>query len=171
MIESYQQQTDEAVLRKVCDNIRGLLMRADWRDQLHKTREQMPKQDGDMAAPLADMILQVQSELSARVDEPHQSTGAYGQFTLCHGRSLRRHSARPILPLHIIMGDLLVQEGHTADAIAKFSVVAHSYSARRSDASKLLRRIIQISPWILGRNRLIDQFVARGRLMTLFKNI
>ena len=61
LIESYQQQTDETVLRKVCDNINGLLLRADWREQLHKTRDQMPKQDGDMAAPLADMILQVQS--------------------------------------------------------------------------------------------------------------
>jgi tetratricopeptide (TPR) repeat protein len=71
------------------------------------------------------------------------------------------------LPLHIIMGDLLVQEGHTADAINKFSVVAHSYSVRGEvmQATKLLRRIIQISPMDLGaRNRLIDQLTARGQV-------
>jgi tetratricopeptide (TPR) repeat protein len=71
------------------------------------------------------------------------------------------------LPLHIIMGDLLVQEGHTVDAINKYSVVAHSYSVRGEvmQATKLLRRIIQISPMDLGsRNRLIDQLVDRGQV-------
>ena len=71
------------------------------------------------------------------------------------------------LPLHTLIGDLLVQEGRTNDAIAKFGVVAQSYSVRGEvlQASKLLRRIIQISPMDLGaRNRLIEQFVARGQI-------
>jgi len=70
------------------------------------------------------------------------------------------------LPLHTLMGDLLVQEGRTTDAITKFSVVAHAYSARGEvqQATKLLRRIIQISPMDLSsRKRLIDQLTARGQ--------
>jgi tetratricopeptide (TPR) repeat protein len=65
------------------------------------------------------------------------------------------------------MGDLLVQEGRSSDAIMKFGVVAQSYSVRGEvqQAAKLLRRIIQISPMDLGaRTRLIDQLVARGQL-------
>jgi tetratricopeptide (TPR) repeat protein len=65
------------------------------------------------------------------------------------------------------MGDLLVQEGRTPDAIVKFGVVAHSYSVRGevSQATKLLRRILQLAPMDLGsRNRLIDQLVARGQI-------
>jgi tetratricopeptide (TPR) repeat protein len=65
------------------------------------------------------------------------------------------------------MGDLLVQEGRTTDAITKFGVVAQAYSVRGEvqQAAKLLRRIIQISPMDLGaRTRLIDQLIARGQL-------
>jgi tetratricopeptide (TPR) repeat protein len=70
------------------------------------------------------------------------------------------------LPLHALMGDLLVQENRDADAIAKYSIVAHVYSVRGEvmQATKLLRRIIQLAPMDLGsRNRLIDQLVARGQ--------
>jgi tetratricopeptide (TPR) repeat protein len=71
------------------------------------------------------------------------------------------------LPIHTLMGDLLVQEGRTADAIAKYSVVSHSYSVRGEvgQATKLLRRVIQLSPMDMpARNRLIEQLVARGQI-------
>jgi tetratricopeptide (TPR) repeat protein len=71
------------------------------------------------------------------------------------------------LPLHALMGELLIQEGRTEDAISKFSVVAHSYGVRGEvgQATKLLRRVIQLSPMDLSaRNRLIDQLVARGQV-------
>jgi tetratricopeptide (TPR) repeat protein len=168
LIESYQQQTDEAALRKVCENVHGLLMRPDWREQLHKTREQMPKPDGDMAAPLADMILQVQSSSVLESMNRINQLARMGSLRSAMDEAYDAIQHAPTyLPLHIIMGDLLVQEGHTADAINKFSVVAHSYSVRGEvmQATKLLRRIIQISPMDLGaRNRLIDQLTARGQV-------
>ncbi|NOH03276.1 MAG: tetratricopeptide repeat protein [Chloroflexi bacterium] len=71
------------------------------------------------------------------------------------------------LPLHTLMGDLLVQDGRNGDAITKYSVVAHAYGVRGEvmPATKLLRRIIQISPMDMGaRNRLIDLLVARGHV-------
>src|SRR5258706_13990793 len=61
LIEAYQGKRDGAALRKICDNVQTLLMRPDWREQLHKTREQMPKQDRGMNAPLSDVILLSQS--------------------------------------------------------------------------------------------------------------
>lgn len=168
IIESYQGQTDETILRKVCDNIHGLLMRPDWREQLHKTREQMPKQEGEYAAPLADMILQVQSSSVLESMNRINQLARMGSLRSAMDEAYDALQHAPTyLPLHVIMGDLLVQEGHTADAINKFSVVAHSYSVRGEviQATKLLRRIIQISPMELGsRNRLIDQLVARGQV-------
>jgi tetratricopeptide (TPR) repeat protein len=59
------------------------------------------------------------------------------------------------------------RKARPVEAIAKYSVVAQSYSARGEvlQASKLLRRIIQLSPMDLGaRNRLIDQLIARGQV-------
>ncbi len=168
LIESYQNQTEEAALRKVCDNIKGLLLRTDWRDQLHKVREQLPKQEGNIPAPLAEMILQVQSSSVLESMNLINHLARTGSLRSAMDEAYDALQQAPTyLPLHIIMGDLLVQEGHIPDAISKFSVVAHAYSVRGEviQATKLLRRIIQISPMDLGaRNRLIDQLVARGQV-------
>jgi len=167
LIEGYQSKDDETEFRKVCEIINGLLLRADWREQLHKTREQMPKQDEVAAGPLADVILQAQS--SSVLDSMHRinQLARMGSLRSAMDEAYDAVQHAPTyLPLHTLMGDLLVQEGRTTDAITKFSVVAHSYSARGEvqQATKLLRRIIQISPMDLNsRKRLIDQLVARGQ--------
>ncbi|GAB1471303.1 hypothetical protein MASR2M66_21810 [Chloroflexota bacterium] len=167
LIESYQSQKDEAAFRKVCGNIHGMLMLPDWRDQMHKVREQMPKQEGDLPCPLADMILQVQSSSVLESMNRINQLARMGSLRSAMDEAYNALQYAPTyLPLHIIMGDLLVQEGHTAEAMTKFSVVAHSYSVRGEamQSTKLLRRIIQISPMDLSaRNRLIEQLVARGQ--------
>ena len=168
LIEAHENQTDETVLKKVCNNINGLLMRPDWREQLHKTREQMPKQEGEMPAALADVILQVQSSTVLDSMNRINQLARVGSLRSAMDEAYDALQHAPTyLPLHSLMGDLLVQEGRTPDAITKFSVVAHSYSVRGevSQATKLLRRILQLSPMDLGsRNRLIEQLVARGQI-------
>jgi tetratricopeptide (TPR) repeat protein len=65
------------------------------------------------------------------------------------------------------MGDLLVREGHTEEAIAKYGVVANAYSVRgeSSQATKLLRRVIDLAPMDLNaRTRMIDQLISRGQV-------
>lgn len=168
LIEAHQSQKDETILRKVCENVNSLLMRPDWREQLHKTREQMPKQDGDMIAPLADMILQAQSSSVIESMNRINQLARMGVLRSAMDEAYDAIQHAPTyLPLHTLMGDLLVQEGRHPDAITKFSVVAHSYSARGevSQATKLLRRVIQLAPMDLGvRSRLIDQLTARGQI-------
>jgi tetratricopeptide (TPR) repeat protein len=69
------------------------------------------------------------------------------------------------LPLHTLIGDLLVKEGRQQEAINKYSVVAQAYNARgeSSQAINVLRRVIQLAPMDLTvRNRLIEQLAARG---------
>jgi tetratricopeptide (TPR) repeat protein len=168
LIEAYQNQKDESLQRKICENINTLLIRSDWREQLHKTRDQMPKQDGDMLAPLADMILEAQSssviESINRINQLARSGTL--RSAMDEAYDALQH-APTYLPLHILMGDLLVQEGRHPEAISKFSVVAQAYSARGEviQATKLLKRIIQIAPMDLGaRNRLIEQLTARGQI-------
>jgi len=167
LIEAHQNQKDETILRKACENINGLLMRPDWREQLRKTRDQMPKQDGEILATLADVILQAQSssviESMNRVNQLARSGALRSAMDEAY---YAVQYAPTYLPLHTLMGDLLAQENRTAEAIAKFSVVAHSYSVRGEvqQATKLLRRVIQLSPIDTGaRNRLIDQLIARGQ--------
>jgi tetratricopeptide (TPR) repeat protein len=168
LIESHRDQKDESILRKVCENINGLLIRPDWREQLQKTRDQMPRQDGDMIPPLADVILQAQSSSVLESMNRINQLARMGSLrsAMDEAYSAIQH-APTYLPLHTLMGDLLVQENHTADAIAKYGIVAHVYSVRgeANQATKLFRRIIQLSPMDLGaRSRLIDQLVARGQV-------
>ncbi|MBI5823559.1 MAG: tetratricopeptide repeat protein [Chloroflexi bacterium] len=167
-IEAQKNQKDESALQKICENINGLLTRPDWREQMHKTRDQMPKQDGEMLAPLADVILQAQSSSVLESMNRINQLARMGSLRSAMDEAFDAVLHAPTyLPLHTLMGDLLVQEGRPTEAIAKYGVVAQSYSARGEvlQATKLLRRIIQLSPMDLGsRNRLIDQLIARGQI-------
>jgi tetratricopeptide (TPR) repeat protein len=169
LIESQQSQDDDNINRRLCENVNKLLMRADWRDQIHRAREQMRKaQDGNTLTPLAEVILQAQStSVIESINRIHQ-LARMGSLRSAMDEAYEAVQHAPTyLPLHSLMGDLLIQDGRVSDAIAKFTVVAHAYSVRGevAQATKILRRVIQLAPMDLSaRTRLIDQLVARGQV-------
>ena len=169
LIEAQATQTDEISLKRLCDNINDMLMRKNWRNHLHKAREQMPKaQDGDMPMPIAEVLLQAQSsEILEAINHVHQLARA-GQLRSAMEEAFHALTYAPTyLPLHTLMGDLLVRENHAEEAIAKFSAVAQAYSVRgeAAQSAKLLRRVIQLAPMDMGaRKKLIDQLLARGQV-------
>jgi len=166
LIEAQTAETDDDALKRVCDNINGMLMRKDWRDHLYKSREQMPK--SEMIMPIADIILQAQSsQVLEAINHVHQLARA-GQLRTAMEEAFQALAYAPTyLPLHSLMGDLLVREDHTQEAIAKFTTVATAYSVRgeAAQATKILKRVIQLSPMDMrARHKLIDQLVARGQV-------
>jgi tetratricopeptide (TPR) repeat protein len=169
LIEAQSMQTDETSLKRLCENISGMLMRKNWRNQLYKSREQMPRsQDGDMLMPLAEVILQAQSsQVLESIGHIHQLARA-GRLRSAMDEAFQAITYAPTyLPLHTLMGDLLVRENHTQEAIAKYSVVAHAYSVRgeAGQSAKMLRRVIQLAPMDMTvRTKLIDQLIARGQV-------
>ncbi len=169
LIEAQASQTDEVALKRLCDNVNDLIMRKNWRDQLYKTREQMPKQpDSDVPLPLAEVILQAQSShVLESINLIHQLARA-GKLRSAMDEAFHAIGAAPTyLPLHTLMGDLLVRENHTLEAIAKFTAVAAAYSVRgeSAQAAKMLRRVVQLAPMDMSvRSKLIDQLVARGQV-------
>lgn len=167
LVESQQNQKDDNANRRLCENVSKLLMRADWRDQVHRTREQMRK-DGNTLTPLAEVILQAQSSsVIESINRVHQLARMGSLRSAMDEAYDAVQQAPTYLPLHTLMGELLIQDGRVPDAIAKFSVVAHAYGVRGevTQASKLLRRVIQLAPMDFNaRTRLIDQLVARGQV-------
>ncbi|HAV78008.1 MAG TPA: hypothetical protein DCX53_11720 [Anaerolineae bacterium] len=166
LIEAQSAETEEEAHKRVCDNINGLLMRKNWRDHLHKSREQMPK--SEMLLPIAEIILQAQSsQVLEAINHVHQLARA-GQLRTAMEEAFQALVHAPIyLPLHSLIGDLLVRENHTQEAIAKFTAVAQAYSVRgeAAQATKILKRVIQLSPMDMHpRRKLIDQLVARGQV-------
>jgi tetratricopeptide (TPR) repeat protein len=169
LIEAQAMQTDEVALKRLCDNVNGMLMRKNWRDQLYKSREQMPKsQDSDIPMPIAEVILQAQSsQVLESINYVHQLARA-GKLRSAMDEAFQAITYAPTyLPLHTLIGDLLIRENHTQEAIAKFSAVAQAYSVRgeAAQAAKMLKRVVQLAPMDMNaRSKLIDQLVARGQV-------
>ncbi|MGZ9234602.1 MAG: tetratricopeptide repeat protein [Anaerolineales bacterium] len=169
LIEAQAVEEDEGSLKRLCDNISEMLLRKNWRDHLYRAREQLPKtQDSDVPMPLAEVILQAQSsQILEAISHVHQLARA-GQLRSAMEEAFHALLYAPTyLPLHTLMGDLLVRENHTEEAIAKFGTIAQAYSVRgeAAQAAKLLRRVIQLAPMSMGaRKKLIDQLLARGQV-------
>jgi tetratricopeptide (TPR) repeat protein len=169
LVEGQQNQNDDTLNRRLCDTTSKLLMRADWRDQVHRTRDQLHKsQEGNAITPLAEVVLQAQSSnVIESINRVHQLARIGSLRSAMDEAYDAVQHAPTYLPLHTLMGDLLIQDGRSQDAIAKFTVVAHAYSVRGEvvQATKLLRRVIQLAPMDLSaRTRLIDQLVAIGQI-------
>jgi tetratricopeptide (TPR) repeat protein len=169
IIEAERDQKDPAVLSTLCDNISEQLLSPTWRLNLDKARNQLPQQaEGSPALPLAEMML---------VSHSHEIIENMMQVRDLAKKGFSRSAmeeayfaigiAPTYLPLHIQMGELLMKENMTQEAIEKFTVVAQTFSARGefTQSANLLRRVIQLAPMDLAaRGRLIDQLVSQGQI-------
>jgi tetratricopeptide (TPR) repeat protein len=166
-IEAQSQVTDPDEQEKLCSNIHNLLMQPNWRGRLLQARDQLPEREkGTPLRPLAEILVQAQS--SQVIDAITRIRGlakANLGYTAMEEAYASLATAPFYLPLHSLIGELLTQQGHSQEAIAKYTVVAQAYSARgeSSQAVTLLRRIVQTAPMDLtARTRLIDQLAGQG---------
>jgi tetratricopeptide (TPR) repeat protein len=167
LIESLGRENDEKAQIKLCENVEQMLMRVNWRQHLLKMRDEMPKSEGQ-ALPLAEIIIQAQSshviEAMNRVNDLARANHLRSAMDEAFNTMLY---APTYLPLHILIGELLIREGRTQDAMTKLTTVANAYSVRGEGAQaiNIFKRIIQLSPMDLAsRNRLIEQLTARGQV-------
>jgi tetratricopeptide (TPR) repeat protein len=168
LVEAQQEASDSQVAGQLCTNIQQLLMRSHWRAHLRKAREQVPAGPDGGAIPLAEVLIQAQSsQVLDSVNTINQLARA-GYLRSAMDEAFQAVIGAPTyLPLHTLIGDLLIREGRTEDAITKFGVVAHAYGVRgeAAQATNLLRRILQLSPMDMSvRTQLIDQLTARGQV-------
>lgn len=167
LIEAQKQISDPEAQKKLCESIRQLLLQPNWRSTLLQAREQLPKPAPGMPLlPLAEILAQAQSSQVIDAISRVRSMAKSGFYRSAMDEAFEALKYAPAyLPLHTLIGDLLLQEGRTPEAITKYTVVAQSYSARgeADQAIHILRRIIQSAPMDLGiRTRLIEQLTARG---------
>jgi tetratricopeptide (TPR) repeat protein len=168
IIEAQSVQKDESALKVLCENIHKMLLRPDWRETLLKAREQLPKAEGEVPLPLAEVVIQAQSSQVLESINYIHTLARHGRLRSAMDAAFEALTFAPqYLPLHTLIGDLLVQEGRPPEAIAKYTTVAQAYSVRGepNQATKLLRRVIELAPMDLAaRSRLIDQLTARGQV-------
>lgn len=169
LIEAQTSDANEKDLRQLCRNIESLLVREDWRDHIVRTREQLPKtQTGETPLPLAEVVIQAQSSHVLESMNHINQLARQGSLRSAMDEAFHALSTAPTyLPLHTLIGDLLVREGHVQEALSKFVVVANAYNVRGEShqATKMLRKVIDLAPMDLAaRTRIIDQLIARGQV-------
>jgi tetratricopeptide (TPR) repeat protein len=117
MIDALSSETDQALLQNISTTISSQLNRSDWRRFLLMARSQLPQSVDQPPLPVAEMILESRSgqvvEAVARVRELAR-------------RGLVRSSmeeafyaiqfAPTYLPIHVQVGELLLQDGQNEDA-------------------------------------------------------
>lgn len=168
LIEATSGKGDEESHERLCDNVDEMLMRGDWRENLQKAREELPKPDGEVPLPIAEILIQAQSgQVIGAMTRIHE-LARQGHMRSAMDEAFQAITYAPTyLPLHSLIGDLLIQDGRTDDAISKFSMVAESYSVRgeASQSTVVLRKIIRLAPMYLSaRTKLIDQLIAYGQV-------
>ncbi len=169
LIEAFTQQSDSKLQKRICENISKMLIRPDWRDQILKARQQLPAQPaGSAPAPLAEMLTEsTSSQLVESLSKVNQLARANKLLTAMEEALYALKYAPTYLPLHVCIGDLLVQEGRITEAIEKFSIIARCYNVRGevNRAISLLKRVTELNPVDMNaRNELIDLLISRGKI-------
>lgn len=162
-----QHSEDEAKL--LCENIRHLLVRPNWRSGLHEARGQLPgSPNGRAPQPVADILTHANSarlvDALARINEISRQ----GFFRAAMEEAYGALEFSPAyLPLHVHMGELLLMNDKPQQAVDKLATVARVYSARGEGdrATQIYERILNISPLdVNARTRLIEQLTAQGHM-------
>ena len=167
IIEAQSHQTDTDKMEQLCDNAKQLLLRPNWRAGVTQAREQLPIY-AEGIVPLAEILTQAQSGQVIEAIGKVRQLARSGYLRSAMDEAFESFKFAPTyLPLHKLVGDLLIEEGRTQDAISKYIVVAEAYNVRgeAAQAISLLRRVVQVAPMDLSaRSRLIDALAARGQV-------
>lgn len=168
LIDAQANEDDEDFHIRLCENVTEMLMRENWRDHLRNARKELPKSDGEMLMPLAEIMIQAESsQVLGAITRVHELARS-GYMRSAMDEAFQAVCFAPnYLPLHSLIGNLLIQDDRNEEAIAKFAVIADSYSVRgeASQATAYLQKIIQLAPMDLSsRTKLIEQLIARGQV-------
>jgi tetratricopeptide (TPR) repeat protein len=169
VIEGQTQSTDVQVLGNIYDTVMEQVLRPNWRDYLRMARAQLPPQsEGTPPLPLAEMLLESRSSQVVEAQASIRRLAAQNKTRSAMEVAFNALEAAPTyLPLHVHMGELLIQEGRVQDAVEKFMLVATLYTLRgeADQAIRLLTRVTQMAPMDLSvRERLIELLTAQGKI-------
>jgi tetratricopeptide (TPR) repeat protein len=169
IIETQGRSKEPAALKKICETITKQLIRPDWRQYLMTARQQLPSQpEGSPPLPLAEMLLEISShQVVDALAHIHQLAGQKKYLSAMEEIYYALQYAPTYLPLHIQIGDLLMQEGRLQDAVEKYMLIAELYGLRgeTTQAIHLLERVLQLAPMdLLVRSRLIELLISQERV-------
>jgi tetratricopeptide (TPR) repeat protein len=169
IIDSITNIQENDQLTGICSAISDLLIRPDWNTHILAARQNLPTiEENGSPAPLAELILDTSAgkmlDSMARI----HLLGVQGRFYSAMEESYQLIVESPYyLPLHIQVGELLLQDGRTQEAVNKFTLVARLFALRGEPAQsvRMLKRALQISPLDLkARNLMVETLINQGNV-------
>ena len=168
IIESQMKVDDEKKLDELCRSVEKQLLRADWREYLKQVRTQLPSQaEGNPPTPLAEMLLETNTSQVIEALAYIKRLASEGKSKTAMEEAFNALVYAPTyMPLHIQIGELLIQEGRIHEAVEKFIIVATLYNVKSEtgQAVRLLTRVAKLAPMDLSiRSMLINLLISSGR--------
>lgn len=166
LIDAQSRQTDTKALDTLCESVAAQLLRQDWKQHLEQARQQLSQEEGQQLMPLAEVLLQAHSGQVVEALSMVRTLAKKGMVRSAMEEAFFALQYAPLyLPLHIQIGELLIQEGLNTEAVEKFMAVTRIYTIRGEmvRANQLLRRVIQLNPMDLSvRGMLVEQLISQG---------
>lgn len=169
--EAILSQNDETLYDKVMSGVQDLLLRKDWRSRLEATRRQLNAQAGEETSdlrPLGEIFTQSGGYQLIGAMATVQALAKEGHLRSAMEEAYYAIDLMPsYLPLHLLMGELLIQMGLTEEAFLKFFAIARSYETRGEieQAIRYYRQATDISPLnTTARQKLIQLLIESGNL-------
>lgn len=144
------QSTNKIPPTKMCAAILDMLLTPDWLERVRRARLQLTGQQvGTSSTPIAELL--TEASTSGIVDSltQIQKLETIGKYRSAMEEAFMAVEIAPTyLPLHIVMGDLLVKQGLIPDATQKFQMIARSYLVREDvgRAIEMYRHILEFAP-------------------------
>lgn len=170
VIDEQTRISEPEAASRLCKSILELLVRPDWQMNLIQARQQLQGSTGDaVSTPIVDMLVQARSGSSQLVESVGRVTllSKSGKFRAAMEEAFHALQFAPTyLPLHILIGEMLVQQNQLPEAAEKFKVIARCYRIRGDSARAvgLYRRIANLSPLdVDARKQLVNLLEMQGQ--------
>ncbi len=166
MMDDLEQQEGDGAYIEMSNRIGEMLMRPDWRTILVELRAKGKAAEGlvlpQLDALLDDrrsQIMDVHNNINLMTQEGHFGAAMEMAF-------FALQTAPTFLPLHITIGDLLMEQGKLDGAVTKYLAVADVYTVqgKTERALTMLKKVIDLQPMNIEiRQRHIDLLEEYGQ--------
>lgn len=166
MMDDLETQEGDKAYIEMSKHIEGMLLRTDWRDILTDMRGKgmgedgilLPKMDG-LLDDRRTQILGIHRNILDLAENGHYGAAMEKAFF-----ALR--NAPTFLPLHVTIGDILLEQNKISGAVTKYLAVADVYTVqgKTERALSMLRKVIELQPMNIEiRQRYIDLLEEYGK--------
>lgn len=166
MMDDLETQEGDKAYIEMSKHIEGMLLRTDWRDILTDMRGKGMGEDG-ILLPKMDGLLDDRRTQILGIHRNIQDLAENGHYGAAMEKAFfALRNAPTFLPLHVTIGDILMEQNKISGAVTKYLAVADVYTVqgKTERALSMLRKVIELQPMNIEiRQRYIDLLEEYGK--------